>query len=101
MGVKLCWCFRFSLWHGLSVICKVLTVVLSVITLQFGLRKTEHGDNDDDGTEVPFYYSPLYRYACSVDGILDFGSQCIIIRGACGVCMHPRIAANNSKQYVF
>ena len=63
--------FRFSLWHGLSVICKVVTVVLSVITLQFGLRKAEHGDGDDDndGTEVPFYDSPLYRYACNADGI--------------------------------
>lgn len=51
----------FSLWHGLSVICKVVTIVLSVITLQFGLRKTDHGGDDDDGTEVPFYDSPLYR----------------------------------------
>lgn len=88
--------FRFSLWHGLSVICKVVTIVLSVITLQFGLRKTDHGGDDDDGTEVPFYDSPLYRYVSSVDG-----TMCVCMR-VCKIKMNcPRIVANNFKQYVF
>lgn len=47
----------FSMWHGLSVVCKVITVVLAVITLQFKLRKIEY----DDSADVPFYDSALYR----------------------------------------
>ena len=64
------------MWHGLSVICKVVTVVLSVITLQFGLRKVDDGDDDD--TEVPFYDSSLYRYVCSV-------GLCVQCRSVCAV----------------
>lgn len=46
------------MWHGLSVVCKVITVVLAVITLQFKLRRIEY----DDSADVPFYDSALYRY---------------------------------------
>ena len=53
--------FRFTCWHVLSVVCRLGTVVLSVITLQFGLKKVEH-DNIDEDVEVPFYETSLYRY---------------------------------------
>ncbi|XP_065897830.1 translocating chain-associated membrane protein 1-like [Dysidea avara] len=53
----------FTCWHVLSVVCRLGTVVLSVITLQFGLKKVEH-DNIDEDVEVPFYETSLYRTCC-------------------------------------